>query len=328
MSDKVINKISIDELIVGINSGDRLSLSKAITLIESKRQSDQVDAASLIDKVIAQKHSSTRLGITGVPGVGKSTFIEAFGLHAIASGHMVAVLSVDPSSSLSKGSILGDKTRMTKLSQHERAFIRPSPAGDTYGGVAGKTRESILLCEAAGFDYIIVETVGVGQAEVALKDMVDFFLVLMLAGGGDELQGIKRGIMEMADAIGINKSDGENIERASIAKTNFENALHYFPKHQSGWQVPVETCSALTGDGIESIWTHINHFIRVTKVDGWHDLNRQQQNIHWMNQIIDMKIREDFYRNPETKDQLLILTEAVKKGDISVRSAINKIFNT
>ncbi|MEO9474991.1 MAG: methylmalonyl Co-A mutase-associated GTPase MeaB [Cyclobacteriaceae bacterium] len=326
MAEKVPNNYSINDLISGIDNSNRLMLSKAITLIESKRPSDQKAATALIDAVLGKKPQSLRLGITGVPGVGKSTFIETFGLYAIEQGCKVAVLTVDPSSALSKGSILGDKTRMSKLSQSDQAFIRPSPSGSMTGGVANKTRETILLFEAAGYDVIIVETVGVGQSEVMVKDMVDFFLVLMLAGGGDELQGIKRGIMEMADGIAINKADGDNVKKAMLAKKSFESALHYFPAHPSGWKVPTETCSSLEGTGINTIWKQVHEFVDMTKSNGWFDQNRQKQNTHWLEELIQAKIKEAFYARSGTKEKVDALKSSIQAGEISVRNALNQMF--
>ncbi|MFT6865285.1 MAG: LAO/AO transport system kinase [Cyclobacteriaceae bacterium] len=328
MSEKVQNKFSTQNLINGIYDGNRLMLSKAITLIESKKPDDQSQARFLIDSIILKQTKSLRIGITGVPGVGKSTFIESLGLYAIGNGKKVAVLSVDPSSTISKGSILGDKTRMTNLSQHELAFIRPSPSGNFTGGVAQKTRETILLCEAAGFDIIIIETMGVGQAEVMVKEMVDFYLVLMLAGGGDELQGIKRGITELADAIAINKADGDNYQNSLIAKKSFENALHYFPEHENGWIVPVNICSALENIGIDIIWETVSSFRKLTNTNGWFQKNRQEQNVHWMNELIESRLKEEFYNKPEIKVLLNSITASVKSGIISVRSALNQIFES
>lgn len=328
MIHRVQKKTSTKELISGINNGNRLMLSRAITLIESKNQDDQGQASELIDTIITHNHESIRIGITGVPGVGKSTFIESFGLYAISKGNRVAVLSVDPSSPISMGSIMGDKTRMPLLSQHKDAYIRPSPSGDTSGGVASKTRESILLCEAAGFDLIIVETMGVGQAEVVVKGMIDFFQVLMLAGAGDELQGIKRGIMEMADGIAINKADGENLKAAKLAKTSIESALHYFSPHPSGWIVPVEICSAIEGAGIDKIWNQIVKFQKINNQKGLTIKNRQDQNIRWMRELIDTRIKEEFYNRRSVKDKLSSLRDDLINGVVSPRSAVDQLFSS
>lgn len=321
------NTISIDTLIDGINRGDRLILSKAITIIESQKVSDQIVASELIDSITSKKFDSLRLGISGAPGVGKSTFIEALGLHLVEAGKKIAVLTVDPSSTISHGSILGDKTRMNLLSQSPNAFIRPSPAGNEKGGVNHKTRESILLCEAAGFDVIIVETVGVGQSEVKAKEMVDFFLVLMLAGGGDELQGIKRGIMELADGIAVNKADGDNKQQALIAKTNLQNALHYFPPHAFDWQVPVEVCSSIDNSGISSVWSFIEAYKQLAIEKEQFFQNRNAQNIYWLNSLIEAKITELFYRQNEVLDKINRMKSEVKNGNKSVRSALRFLFD-
>ena len=250
-------RLSLQEYAAGIQSGNRVVLSQAITLVESTLDEDQILASALVQELLAHTGRSIRIGITGVPGVGKSTFIEAFGKMLLELGKKVAVLAVDPSSQLSKGSILGDKTRMEGLALDKRAFIRPSPSGNTLGGVSGKTREAMLLCEAAGFDVILIETVGVGQSETAVKNMVDFFLLLMLSGAGDELQGIKKGIMEMADLVAITKADSGNELQARQAKVSYENALHLFPASGSGWYPKVLTCSAVTQTGIDDIWKTI-----------------------------------------------------------------------
>ncbi len=246
--------LSADEYIKGILAGNRTLLSKAITLVESSLPKHQEIAQQIIEQCIQYAGKSIRLGITGVPGVGKSTFIESLGIYLTGQGHQLAVLAIDPSSEKTKGSILGDKTRMEKLSVDKNAFIRPSPSAGSLGGVARKTKEIIILCEAAGFDTIIVETVGVGQSETAVHSMVDFFLLLMLAGAGDELQGIKRGIMEMADALVINKADGDNVKKAKLAQLEYKNALHLFPPSESGWIPTVNTCSSLNNKGIEEVW--------------------------------------------------------------------------
>ncbi len=260
-----------EELVTGILKGDKTALSRAITLVESNNPSHLEKANTVINACLPYADNSVRIGITGVPGVGKSTFIEAFGKHLTGLGRKVAVLAVDPSSSLSHGSILGDKTRMVELVKDENAYIRPSASGETLGGVARKTREAIILCEACGFDTIIIETVGVGQSETAVHSMVDFFLLLKIAGAGDELQGIKRGIMEMADLIVINKADGDNIKKAKLAKTEFNRALHLFPAKSSGWQPKVTTCSAITHEGIADVWQTISEYFDLTKSNHYFD---------------------------------------------------------
>lgn len=286
-------------LIKGIRNKDTIALARAITLVESTLPSDYQAAQKIIEATLNQAGRSVRIGITGVPGVGKSTFIEALGLQLLELGKRVAVLAVDPSSSLSKGSILGDKTRMQELGRAREAFIRPSPAGDSLGGVARKTRESIILCEAAGFDVILVETVGVGQSEVAVHGMVDFFLLLKLAGAGDELQGIKRGIVEMADAIVINKADGPNLPQAKIARKTFENALHLYPPKPGGWVPKVLLCSSVEGTGISDIWELITEYVTKAKENGLFGEKRTEQNLNWLKQSIEQQLSTDFYANPE-----------------------------
>jgi len=327
MKDRSIKRPSLDELTRGIDQSDRMMLSRAITIVESKLASDQQLATKLLDSVIHKTGKSVRIGITGVPGVGKSTFIESFGTHLTALGKKLAVLSIDPSSTLTKGSILGDKTRMTHLSQNSNAFIRPSPAGTSLGGVAQKTRESILLCEAAGFDVILVETVGVGQSETAVRDMVDFFLLLMIAGGGDELQGIKRGIMEMADALVINKADGNNLKPANQAKKAYENALHLFPPHESGWTVPVKTCSAIKNEGIFEIWSTIETYMSTSTESGYLTRQREAQNVKWMHELIRARLETNFFGDPAMKDKIAQITKEVAAGELGVRHAVNSLFS-
>jgi LAO/AO transport system kinase len=270
-------------------------------MIESSRSDHQEIAQDIIEKSLPKSGRSIRIGITGVPGAGKSTFIESFGKYLCKKGHKVAVLAIDPSSERSKGSILGDKTRMEELSNHSNAFVRPSPSAGTLGGVARKTRESMILCEAAGYDIIIIETVGVGQSETAVKSMVDFFLLLKIAGAGDELQGIKRGIMEMADAIAINKADGDNIDKAGLAKAQFQNALHLFPLHESGWKPKVLLCSAIEDRGIPEIWNCINEYEENTKKSKFFISNRREQAKYWMYETINERLKMDFYKNESIK---------------------------
>ncbi|UAB86140.1 methylmalonyl Co-A mutase-associated GTPase MeaB [Zunongwangia sp. SCSIO 43204] len=284
--------------------GSQTALGQAITLVESNNPTHQEQASAIIEGAIASAGKSIRIGITGVPGVGKSTFIESFGSHLLKLGKKVAVLAVDPSSSISKGSILGDKTRMENLVKEEMAFIRPSPSGDSLGGVARKTRESIMLCEAAGFDVILIETVGVGQSETTVHSMCDFFLLLKLAGAGDELQGIKRGIMEMADAIVINKADGDNIKAANTAKLDFKRALHLYPPKESSWTPEVLLSSALYNEGIPEIWNLIRSFEKKTLENGYFEENRKQQSKFWLLQSINEQLKQSFYQNPEIKTAL------------------------
>ncbi|MEQ8472682.1 MAG: methylmalonyl Co-A mutase-associated GTPase MeaB [Marinoscillum sp.] len=327
MKDRSNTRPSLDELSKGIDQSDRVLLSRAITIVESKLPSDQDLATVLLDKILHKSGNSIRIGITGVPGVGKSTFIEAFGKSLTSLGKKVAVLSVDPSSSRSKGSILGDKTRMNELSMDPDAFIRPSPSGTSLGGVAARTRENILLCEAAGYDVILVETVGVGQSEIAVKNMVDFFLLLMLSGGGDELQGIKRGIMEMADLIVINKADGDNLKSAKMAKKAFENALHLFPPHESNWTVPVTLCSALEKSGIEEVWGIIQDFKDKTQHSGFFNNQRKLQNVTWLKELIKEKLESSFYTDEQKRTQIRLIEEKVSAGELSVRHAVKTLFN-
>ncbi|MFT7056278.1 MAG: LAO/AO transport system kinase, partial [Roseivirga sp.] len=264
-----LRRLSIKEYTEGILNSDRVILSRAITLVESNLLTDITLAQALLENIIPHAGKSVRIGITGVPGVGKSTFIESFGEYITNQDNKLAVLTVDPSSQLGKGSILGDKTRMESLSRNPKAFIRPSASGSTLGGVSGKTREVMLLCEAAGYNVIFVETVGVGQSETLVHGMVDFFLLLMLAGAGDELQGIKKGIMEMADAVVINKADGDNIKPAQRAKIEYQNALHLFPASESGWIPEVKTCSAIKGEGLSAIWQMMEKYLQQVQTNNF-----------------------------------------------------------
>ncbi len=293
--------LSADSFVEGILSGDRTVLSQAITLAESSLPHHYEKAQEIIEKCTPYSEKSFRIGITGVPGVGKSTFIEAFGMHLISRGHKTAVLAVDPSSEVSKGSILGDKTRMETLSGHPDAFIRPSPSAGSLGGVARKTREIIILCEAAGFDRILVETVGVGQSETAVHSMVDFFLLLMLSGAGDELQGIKRGIMEMCDGMVINKADGDNLINAQKARVQYQNALHLFPPTPSGWTPKVEICSSLMKTGIDTIEEMIMAYAGQVKSNGFFEKKRQSQQKYHMYETVQQKLSDNFYQNPHVK---------------------------
>ncbi|OXB24704.1 ATPase/protein kinase [Flavobacterium tructae] len=308
---------SSKELIDGILTGNITALSRAITLVESTNPEHTAKANEVIKGCLPHANQSIRIGITGVPGVGKSTFIETFGSYLTQLGKKVAVLAVDPSSSISHGSILGDKTRMEELVKDENAFIRPSASGDTLGGVARKTRESIILCEAAGFDTIVIETVGVGQSETAVHSMVDFFLLLKISGAGDELQGIKRGIMEMADAIVINKADGDNIKKANQAKLEFNRALHLFPPKKSNWQPKVTTCSAITKEGISEIWNTISDYTETTSSTGFFQERRKEQNQFWMMETIDEHLKSNFYNHPEIIGQLIQIKKAVQNDEIS-----------
>jgi LAO/AO transport system kinase len=317
----------VDELFQEIVSGNRIYLSKAITLIESSLESHQEKAQQIIGKCLPYTGSSIRIGITGVPGVGKSTFIEAFGRFLTSSGHKVAVLAIDPSSSRSKGSILGDKTRMEDLSVDPDAFIRPSPAAGTLGGVTRKTRESIVLCEAAGFDIIIIETVGVGQSETTVHSMVDFFLLLMLAGAGDELQGIKRGIMEMADGIIINKADNDNIPKVNIALTELRNALHFFPPPESGWDTRAGSCSARTKAGIPEVWEMIRDYVEFTKKNDFFYRRRLEQSRMIMIQALEQELLFRFYHHPHIKKLFPKIEAELKEGKINAYMAAKKLLD-
>jgi len=301
-----------EAIISGIFHGNNTFLSRGITLIESTNPDHQEKATSIINACLPKTNKSIRIGITGVPGVGKSTFIESFGKHLTSLGKKVAVLAIDPSSTLTKGSILGDKTRMESLVKDEHAYIRPSPTGESLGGVARKTRETIILCEAAGFDIIIIETVGVGQSEIAVHSMVDFFLLLKLAGAGDELQGIKRGIMEMADAIVINKADGDNYKPAKIAKVAFNRALHLYPEKESQWKPQVSLCSALQNEGIEDIWNMILNYVDLTSNNGYFEKNRNEQNTFWLLQTIENQLKNRFFNDKKIKDALKIQLQLIE----------------
>ena len=308
-------EVSADQLFQQLIKGNKSALSQAITLIENTNPEVQEKAELLIEKCLPYANKSIRIGITGVPGVGKSTFIEAFGGFLADRGKKVAVLAVDPTSSVSRGSILGDKTRMETLVTHENAFIRPSPSGNSLGGVAKKTRETIILCEAAGFDTLLIETVGVGQSETTVHSMTDFFLLLKLAGAGDELQGIKRGIMEMADAIVINKADGENLKPAQKARAEFRRALHLYPANDSGWQPKVLLCSALEKTGINEVWDLISDYQKLLKDSGEFETKRYKQNKFWMLQTIEEHLKNRFYNHPEIKKLLPVQLEALDNNE-------------
>ena len=308
---------SSKELIEGILNGNITALSRAITLVESTNVSHLEKANEVVNACLPHANKSVRIGITGVPGVGKSTFIEAFGKYLTGLGKKVAVLAVDPSSTISHGSILGDKTRMEELVKDKNAYIRPSASGETLGGVARKTRETITLCEACGFDTIIIETVGVGQSETAVHSMVDFFLLLKIAGAGDELQGIKRGIMEMADAIVINKADGDNVRKSKLAKVEFGRALHLFPAKKSGWIPTTSTCSSITREGISEVWETINKYVGQTQSNNYFYNKRKDQNQYWMLETINEHLKTNFFNHPEIEKLLEENKKAVQNDEIS-----------
>ncbi len=319
-------ELTVERLYEGILNHEIPMLSSAITLIESTLDVDRVKSEALIKRCLPHTGQSIRIGITGVPGVGKSTFIECFGQLLVNAGRKVAILAIDPSSGTSGGSILGDKTRMEQLSQMKSVFIRPSAAGDTLGGVARKTRESIFLCEAAGFDTVLVETVGVGQSETLVHSMVDFFLLLMLSGAGDELQGIKRGIMEMADALVITKADGDNIKKANLARREYQNAMHLFPPKKNGWTPKALTCSSMANTNMELIWEAITSFENQTKINGHFLSDRKEQDKYWLRETLNEHILRSFYANDELVEHLRKLDAEVIHGKETSFSAAEKLY--
>ena len=327
LKNKKNRTLSVQQYVDGILAGDITLLSQAVTLVESSKPAHQEIAQQIILKCLPFSGNSVRIGITGVPGVGKSTFIEAMGKHITMQGKKLAVLAIDPSSERTKGSILGDKTRMEDLSIDPNAYIRPSPSAGSLGGVARKTRETIVLCEAAGFNHIFIETVGVGQSETAVHSMVDFFLLLMLAGAGDELQGIKRGIMEMADAITINKADGNNIERAGLARVQYMNALHLFPAPESGWKPKVLTCSAYLKTGISEIWDTIDEYLKHVKGNQYFQHRRNEQSKFWMYETINEHLRNDFYQNEQIKTLMEESEQKVINEEISSFAAAKTLLD-
>ncbi len=326
-ASSVPHSTTVEEYVSGIRNRDRVVLSQAITLLESTRTEHQRKARTILDRVLSDAGDSIRVAVTGVPGVGKSTFIESLGPQLVEAGHRLAVLTIDPSSERSKGSILGDKTRMGSLASHDDVYIRPSPTAGTLGGVARKTRETILLCEAAGHDVVLVETVGVGQSEVRVRSMVDFFLLLALAGAGDELQGIKRGIVEMADAIAINKADGENRAAAEDARADYEKALHLLGEPESGWQPPVLTCSGQTDEGVDSVWAVVEEYHSQMQASGFFRKQRRQQARHWMYQTIKQRLEADFFDHPDVQAQQEELEKKVIDGEISSFAAAETLLD-
>ena len=319
---KDINPSEISE---GIKNGDKQSLSRAITLLESQKPEHIVYGQEILQNLLDQTGNSVRIGITGVPGVGKSTFIEAFGNHLITQGHKVAVLAIDPSSEKTGGSILGDKTRMESLSTNENAFIRPTSSSGSLGGVSRKTNETMLLCEAAGFDVILIETVGVGQSETAVHQMTDFFLLLMLAGAGDELQGIKRGIMEMADALVITKADGDNHNKAKSAASAYKMAMHLFPPSENGWTSKTAVCSALENSGIGEVWQIVEDYVNTTKNNGFFKNNRTNQREYWLREAFKENLLLSYFNNPEWQKRFDKCLEDVKNGLLTPHAAADKL---
>jgi LAO/AO transport system kinase len=320
-------ELSVNDLAAGVLAGDRTILARAITLIESNAPHHRDAARALLHQLLPHTGRALRVGITGIPGAGKSTFIEAFGLHVCSHGHKVAVLAVDPSSTRTRGSVLGDKTRMEQLSRHPAAFIRPSPAGGTLGGVARQSRETLLVCEAAGFDVILVETVGVGQSEVTVRSMVDCFLLLAITGAGDELQGMKRGIMELADAILINKADGENRPHAEATRRQYELALHYLAPATEGWRTVARTCSALHAIGVIEVWDMLEEFRRVTTASGVFAARRQEQALEWMNALLEEALKSRFLADPAIAARRAQLEHEVRSGRLTAAAAVETLLN-
>jgi LAO/AO transport system kinase len=327
-SYKPKNRLQVQEYVNGVLQGNRVVLSMAISIIESNLDNDKKIAKEIIQQILPYSGKSIRIGITGVPGVGKSTFIESFGKHLVSNGHKVAVLSIDPSSQRSRGSILGDKTRMEELANLEGAYIRPSASGDTLGGVANKTGETVLLCEASGYDVILIETVGVGQSETAVHSMTDFFLLLMLAGAGDELQGIKKGIMEMADMVVINKADGENVRMSEMAKLQYQNALHIFPQSESGWSPVVSTASAIKNIGISEVWVQIEKYSELVHRNGYFKKNRNNQQIEWMYNNINEELKRMLYSSAEIKQLLKSSEQKILSAELSPIKASQEVIES
>ncbi len=318
-------RLMLREYEEGILKGDRFILSRAITVVESKLEADQILGEELIQNLLPHTGRSVRLGITGVPGAGKSTFIEAFGKSLTAMHKKVAVLAIDPSSKLTQGSILGDKTRMEDLSRDKHAFIRPSSSAHALGGVGDKTREAILLCEAAGFDMVLVETIGVGQSEVSVRGMVDFFLLLLLGGAGDELQGLKKGIMEMADGLVITKADGDHLSKALRAQADYQNALHFLPQATSGWSPQVLAASALEKKGLKEVWQMVVDFVTFTKANGHFENQRKAQNLEWFHSALELNLKSEMLKSHLLHGQMLALEQKIIDGQVSPGIASRKL---
>lgn len=321
-------QLSIDDYVQGVLAGDRMILGRTITLVESNSMAHLEMAQAVLKQLLPYTGNSIRIGITGVPGVGKSTFIEAFGCYLLEQKHKVAVLAVDPTSSLTKGSILGDKTRMERLSRETEAFIRPSPTGGMLGGVTRKSRETMLVCEAAGFDVILMETVGVGQSETMVRSMVDFFMLLMLAGAGDELQGIKKGIMELADTLIINKADGDNVLKAKRARAEYNQAIHYLAPATEGWQTKAYICSALMNTGIPEIWDVVEKFRQQTTASGVFEARRRAQMVDWVYTMVEEHLKSSFFNHPGVKAILPNVESAVADGRLPATTAVKKLLTT
>lgn len=327
MKNQLAHRHTLEEFVDEISKGNTTVLAKAITLVESKLEKDRQMAENLIEKLLPFTGHSIRIGITGVPGVGKSTFIEALGKHITSFNKKIAILTIDPSSAKTKGSILGDKTRMEELSKDPLAFIRPTASGLALGGVADQTREAVLLCEAAGYEIILIETVGVGQSETAVRNMVDFFLLLMLAGAGDELQGIKKGIMEMADAVVITKADGENKNKANQASADFRNALHLFSESESGWQPTVITSSAIENKGIRESWEMIQNYIQTTKSNLYFERQRQEQDLIWFRESIQQILIQYLSESHTIKNKMRLFEEKIKNKSVLPSRAAKEIMS-
>lgn len=325
------HELTVEEYVAGVRRGDRMLLSRAITLIESNSPKHMALAQEVLQQLLPYTGKSIRIGITGVPGAGKSTLIEALGCRLCHKGHKLAVLAVDPSSSITKGSILGDKTRMENLAREKNAFIRPSPSGGTLGGVTRKSRETLLLCEAAGYDIILVETVGVGQSEITVRSMVDFFLLVVLTGAGDELQGMKKGVMEIADAILVNKADGDNKAKADMVRMDYERIIHYLRPATEGWQTVACTCSAYKGTGINDLWQIIEEFRQAVTNTGVFAARRKQQTLNWVYALVEEHLLSIFYQNPGVKAKRCMVEQAVSEDKLSATLAAKKLideFNT
>ena len=319
--------LTVEQHVEGVLSGDPAVLARTITLLESSAPARRADAQAVLAQLLPHSGGSLRVGITGVPGVGKSTFIDQLGLNLVGAGHRVAVLAVDPTSSRTGGSILGDKTRMERLSVSPGAFIRPSPAGATLGGVTRATRETVLVCEAAGFDVVLVETVGVGQSETVVADMVDFFLVLMLSGAGDDLQGIKKGILELADMIAVNKADGDNETRAQLAASDYRMALHLMTPTSTTWTPPVLTCSGLSNTGLDELWRQIEIFREKTGATGEFEDRRRAQQVRWMWSMLDERLRDDLRSRPHLEQLLADLESQVRAGAVTATTAVDAVWD-